>query len=426
MCVLRCSFMRSLTLVHLHGVEVDLPALASISHQLHDVSLYKCLLLSSCWPAAGTNVFASGWDDLEELSLEKSSMDTHILAANMPSLHHLMLKGFSIKNASDHVLYGIMDAFAVGCSRATYVEFEPLAWRPLAFCNKLAALERLQLALHPCSSRHHVEPMWNVDNQMPSSLTVLECMSSAKVAVDSPALAPGECVSLRVALSAAAACIRAGVPLQSLKLAHCTPVQWVYEGDDSDDEDGMHLIVPDEGQAVQLYRPVATALHGLVRLDLLHSLACGEAEGEAAVNELVLSAPSLTSLMLRIDRPAGAHARLVCAGLEELHVKHNLWPRPEKAAVHFNLFLEGTAALRSCTLEAEDHCSDLRQGDSKSVVLSCHESAGIEASVRYGCGTWLLGLQVRVPSNAQGSGQRQATVSYVFYGDEGGWGCAVE
>jgi hypothetical protein len=423
--MLHCSFLRSLTLAHLHGMEVYLPALACIRHQLRHVMMAKCLLLSSCGPGEGSNVFASGWDQLEELYLDKSSIDTHILAVNMPSLQRLMLKGFSIKDDAGEALYDSMDAFAIGCPRATYVEFEPMLELAPGFYKKFAALERLQLAFDPAYSWDvHVD--WDNHMQVPSSLTALECVSSgAKFDADNWYVDANKCISLHAALSAAVACIRAGAPLQSLRMAHCTTIELMHEEDDSDDdEDGWHMVEPDDGEAVLLYRPLATALHGLVRLDLSCSVYCGE----AAVNELVLSAPSLRSLLLRIHRPAGAHDRvLVCSGLQELHVSFEVClPQTERAACKFTLFLEATATLRSCMLQVGDVGDDMHQGDSMSVVLGCHALAGIEGSIRFVVCDWLLGFEVQNPEGAEGLVQKQATITYAFDKDEYDWAYDME
>lgn len=405
-------------------MEVDLPALAWVRHQLRNVTMSKCLLLSSCWPAAGTKIFATGWDKLEKLDLSRSSIDTHITAVSMPSLQRLMLKGFTVRDDAGEALHGSMEAFALGCPCATYVELEPvlrLAPGPYQF----AALDRLRLALDPVLLRE-ADVAWDNHMDVPSSLAALELMSSAKNDMDDWGPDPHVCISLRSALSVAVANIKAGARLQSVTFAHCNTMELMLADDDV--EDGAHMVEPNEAEAVQLYRPLASALHGLVRLDLLFSAGCGQ----AVVNEVVSSAPSLKSLLLCIDAPDFVHSRkLACSGLQELHLEYHLWQLDrEGPAFGFTASLEDAAALRCCTVEVLDEGNNafLHQGDSITLVVACHEMASITGIVRCTQDNfyWVLGFKVRVPANAEGSGQKQAIVSCVYDKDECGWACAVE
>jgi hypothetical protein len=397
----------------------------------------KCRLGTSCSPAEGTNAFASGWDQLEKLSLSKSRADSHILAVNMPSLQQLKLKGFSIyDDAGEEALHGSVQAFALGCPRATYVEFDLLLTHAPGPYKMFAALERLQLALAPMSAME-VYGQWDTPLEVPGSLTKLEFTSAAEQNMENWDPDPDVSISLHRALSVAAACIRAGAPVQSLILAHCTTLELVHEEDDSDDdEDGAHMVGPDLGEIVRRYRPAAVALHGLVRLDLSESLGCGE----AAVNEVVSSAPSLKSLVLGIKEPFIAQRRvLVCSGLQEVHIKLDVPDTGDALKVTF--FLEDTAALCSCMLEVLDEANNLHQGDKLALVLSCDEMAGITISVidhrflhtpppgfsvpflQY---HWLLGLEVRDAEVAEGSVQKQATIIFLHDDDEYCWASALK
>jgi hypothetical protein len=423
-CMLNCSSLLNLAKVRLHGVEVDLSALACIRKQLRHVKMCKCLLMSSCLPAAETDPFASGWDKLEELNLSKSSIDTHILAVNMPSLKQLLLRGFSIKDDAGEALHGSMTAFALGCPRIIYVEFEPvLRLAPLPFKNFIA-LERLQLAFDPVDMMdlQRDAPVYrrrDLQLEVPSSLTALECTCIAKMDEWDQSLF--SCISLDAALHVATACNGAGAPLRSLTLPHCTTAAPCF---DPDNDMPPQFVEPEEGKAVQLYRPLATALHGLVHLDLSGSVDCSG----HVVSELVSSIPSLRSLMLRFEDPGFAYTRpLVCSGLENLHVKYQVW-RSESAgaAFAFTLVLVDTAALRSCTLEVlEEHHHDM-QGDSISVELGCHEMADISWSAELINVAWHLGFEVHLPVCAEGLVQKQATLSYVFDKDEDDWSFAVK
>jgi hypothetical protein len=424
--MLHCSLLRDLARLFLFNVEVDLPALACIRHQLRRVTMANCLLSSSCAPAAGTHAFASGWDELEDLDLTGARIDTHILSVDMPSLQQLKIKGFSIRNAAREALYGSVQAFALGCPSATYVEFEPrLGVAPGPYNMMFAALEHLQLALNPDSSREG-DVDWDKLLEVPPTLTTLECVSPFELEDDDPEMDEHMCIRLHAGLSAAAACIKAGAPLQSLALARCNTLELVHVDDDGDGDVGMewgHLVEPDEEDVVDLYRSLATALHGLVSLDLSAAAGCGE----AAVNEVVASAPSLESLMLRIKEPLVVHTRvLVCSGLQELYLQYSVWPERKGASFHFTLSLEDSAALRSCTLEVLDYKSEVQQGDSITLVVRCHEKAGIAEVVHQAPDCWLLGLEVRLPEGAGGSGQNLATMSFVYDEDEDDWASALE
>ena len=425
--MLRCSRLGRLTTVSIDGAEVDLPALACISTQLRSVTFRNCLLLSSCPPAAGTSAFASGWPNLEELDLPRSSIDTHILAVNLPSLQQLELRGFNIKHDSDDskALYGSMEAFALGCPRATYVEFEPSQDSLRCPFKNFAALERLQLAFGPVYLGEHYM-QWEKRVTVPTSLTALEIVSST---IFDSSMSRHTCISLCAGLAVATACIRAGAPLHSLKLRYCRSAELVFlpDSDDSDDdEDGVLDVVehePDEEDLEQQYRPLATALHGLVHLDLTDSWACGE----AAVGELVLSAPSLESLRLHISDPGCAHHRvLLCAGLQKLHGNSVWdWDDLKGAPLDFTLILTETAKLRSCMLEISENEDCMRAGDAITVKLHGMACIAMSAEQVVDMGSWLLGFEVHLPGGAEGLVQEQATLSYAWEEEEG-WTCDVD
>jgi hypothetical protein len=252
---------------------------------------------------------------------------------------------------------------------------------------------------------------------MPTSLTALEFACSAVDDEDEWDADPHAFISLHAALSAAVACIRGGARLQSLTLAHCTTLA-------HDEEEGS-MVELREGEVQQLYAPLATALRGLVHLDLSPVLSAAGC-GEAAVNEVVSSAPSLKSLVLRMGKPLVAHSTwLACSGLSELHLDYQAWQRAsEEDVLYLTYYLGDTAAMRSCTLELSD--LDLSQGDRITFVLGCHEMAGVTEFVERMPFSWLLGLKVHIPEGARDIMDRQVRVTYVCVEDGATWAFAVE
>jgi hypothetical protein len=95
------SFLQSLTTLSLTAMEVDLPALASITHRLQKLKLQRCRLYSRCAPGEGAHFSAP---QLRLLDLAGASIDACISAAYMPSLDALCLERFSSKGDVEHIL----------------------------------------------------------------------------------------------------------------------------------------------------------------------------------------------------------------------------------------------------------------------------------------------------------------------------------
>jgi hypothetical protein len=401
-----------------------MPALACVAHQLRSVSLRYCLLHSG---QHAEGAFAMDWDQLECLDLTSSSINTCLPVVNMPSLQQLYFQAFEVKDDKDgEALHASVQTFAAGSPKCSGLEFEPLRFPRLLHApyKAFGALQRLCLMFRYTPE---AEDMQGID--VPQTLTCLECMSTIRDSLPSWLHVTME-LDLHVMLSTAAAFIEAGAPLQSLTLAECRTAAVVYEDSDDDgyDEDA-EIIEPGQQEIVLLYRRLSASLRGLKRLDLSLSPHCIE----SAVNEVVSTAPDLTSLALHVSLPKGqaVHDRLVvCSQLQEVHVNLDILSRELfDGSCTFRFGLVDANRLCKCTLKLLDFDGNVQHGDAVKVVLECQESAGLDASVRMmpdGDGRtpdWELGIAVS--QRAATSRQELFTATFVYAADKETWTSAV-
>jgi hypothetical protein len=323
----------------------------------------------------------------------------------MPSLSTLYLRGFSIKgDVRNCILHESVRALAAGCPSCVFIESSP----PLRF-EAFPALQQLRSVFGV--RRRLTLPEHGT---CLSSLKVLECMSISGADMEDTSCQDHECMPLRRMLAVAELCMKAGAPLQSLRLAQCTA--W---GPPS--IAGYADMVTTEAQAAQAYGPLSSCLHGLTELDLSASPLCGE----IAVNAMVAAAPSLTSLAVCIKQPferstSAVHAavhcrRVMCTNLQNLRVRFAASSHPGHGHtyVQVDLRLEDTSSLCSCVLDVN--------GDAwrkTSLWVSLREAASMDASVESNSSGWLLSIVRRPPEAA--ARQAVGTVR-CFPGTQDGW-----
>ncbi len=371
-------------------VEVALPPLACVARQLRSLGLHGCLLYSGCLPNESTNIFAAPkWVHLEELDLTLATIDAPIMAADMPALQALRLSQFSCKDDED--LSNIAKAFGAGSPQCSLLQYTLTAMMQQGPYPMFKALKVLQLALDP--------PGGQVDLvNLPTTLTALECMSASAAPFED--LEDWQYLHLHAVLDVAGACIRAGAPLQTLRLAHCTTVA-MDDDYDSDESDAA--------------ADVMQALHGLTCLDLAQSPDCDL----CTLADLVAKAPDLRSLLICMElfgRLSSVQRRsVVCSGLTHLEVAFDVWAdEPPRDPIQYDLLLEDCGNMHSCKVKLAMREGDFAEGDTVCVMLRRQRSATVCASVdRSGCHhQWYL--SVRCPEGVKST--ICARVNYVYDG----------
>ncbi len=360
-----------LTKLDLHAVLVSLPALKAVSNQLQALMLRGCQMY-----ARNSSHFVTGWDSLVTLQLKHTCTPDWIGAVNMPALQLLDISSFTNVCSRPFCL----GAFAAGCPKCEFAAFNPglceftdggschigppscraflslktacLAWMP----SKLRGGPDVWLAAPPCL-------------ELPPTVTRLECMSCQPPAVGFDGTERGY-FHLHAMLSMAAGCIKAGVPLQELRLHHCATFK------DIDDEG--YTIEPSGKDHKMFYMPLSATLHGLRSLDLEHSEACKI----RTVNEVVAAAPALTSLVLPIVGLPCACDEIIdpieCSGLRSLKL---LYKRPSDrlTAKKVSLQLKNVAGLR---VQLREISSDqLWEGDQYNFTITkgMHDGIAVPA-----------------------------------------------
>jgi hypothetical protein len=351
-----------LTELRCHHVDVFLPALAVIAPQLRSLTLRGCLLHS--WVARqDTYAFALGWNELVELDVTWASVDSKVADVHMPNLKKLCVAGFCIENddKDSTLLHRSLQAFGHGCPQCTYLEYEPLVTLRHAPYADFPALVRLQLRCSPWRLSPIANMLRGPDVVMPTTLTALECMSTAGQSLDDSVCSIERCIPLPDVLSVAAFCIRSGAPLRSLCLAQCHTRMA--------DESGH----PDWFIMRDIYARLGAKLQGLTHLDMTASPLCSHDDW----HPLVRAAPDLKKLDMQFMMPRD-HQKgdvlpsVLCSGLHEVVLTYVSWPEVPACDMQIgrSFFMNDTSSVHIIKLRVQTWGDKFRVGDRLTVVLN--------------------------------------------------------
>jgi hypothetical protein len=342
-------------------MEVYLASLLCIAPQLRSLDLSYCRLIAERNP---TELFASGWDRLQELDLHDSTITAQIGAVRLPWLKQLNIEELADEIPGMETVSNHVSAFAGGCPQCTWLRFtHPSGGHTISCCKDFSQLLSVEVVIPPVFYNEWVQwPLAAPCIELPASVTTLECGSD-------PGYVDGNFSDLYAVLSMVASNIRAGVMIKALCCRTCA----AYTGSFEDEWGDWHFREPTQAQLAALYRPVCRALHGLESLDVSFLPRCGE----RAVAEVLAAAPDLRALAIsvsvvdeRLVRRALRSPTLTAVTVHSHFIRED---DTEQRALEVDL--KGCTRLEICVVKLE---AKLVVGDRVAVMLECHEGADIK------------------------------------------------